>query len=90
MESSRRLLLTGTVARAVVTTLPKLLFASMELETLLLVFQKINISFSGGASTGRKRVSGGWFRPSAVTYVNLAQDFVNSLFLHSDSVEDFC
>lgn len=41
--------------------LPKVLFASMELEMVVLVFQKINILFIAGASKGRKRGSVGQF-----------------------------
>lgn len=52
----------------------------------VLVFQKINIFFIDGANKGRKRESVGQFHPSAVAFMN----FVNRLFLHSDSIEDFC
>lgn len=44
--------------------LPKVLFASMELEMAVLVFQKINIFFIGGARKGRKRGSVGQFIPA--------------------------
>lgn len=65
--------------------LPKVLFASMELEMVVLVFQKINIFLIGDTSKGRKS---GPVHPSRVTLMNLAWDFVR-LFLYSDSIEDF-
>lgn len=57
----------------------------MELEMVVLVFQKINIFFIAGASKGRKSEP---VHPSRVTFRNLAQDLVR-LFLFSDSNEDF-
>lgn len=80
----------AVLAHVAVTMLPKLLSASVELEMFVLVFQKINIFFIDGANKGRKRESVGRFHPSAVALMNLAQDFVNRLFLHSDSIGDFC
>lgn len=44
----------AVLAHAVVTMLPKLLFASVELEMFVLVFQKINVFFMDGANKGGK------------------------------------
>lgn len=90
MESSASSSSRAGLARAVAMMLPKLLFPSVELEMFMLVFQKIIIFSVGGANKGRKRGSVGQFCPSTVAFVNLAQDFLNRLFLHSESAEDFC
>ncbi|KAM6413461.1 uncharacterized protein O9250_006659 [Rhynochetos jubatus] len=93
-ESSCLLLLLlptcAALAHAAVTMLPKLLFVSGELGMFAVLFQKINVCCIGGASKGRKRGSVGRFHTSAVAFMNLAWDFVTRLFLHSDSIEDFC